>query len=199
MCKEDQDRMSRLVLERIYYPVLTLGYGKRLGVWVRGCSRFCPGCISPDLQSYTGDAVDVHKLIQSVPDGFQADGMTISGGEPFDRTEGLEELVCWFAENVSEDILIYTGYTIEELQARGDKMTDCILKNTAVLVDSPYIASLNDGRGIRGSSNQRVFVWKYPERYQGAEVWERQVQFVAERDSLLQIGVPPGKGYGIRT
>ncbi|MDO5132214.1 MAG: 4Fe-4S single cluster domain-containing protein [Eubacteriales bacterium] len=185
--------MSRLVLERIYYPVVTLGYGKRLGVWVRGCGRACPGCISPELQPYEGDPVEVAQLIASLPEGFSADGMTISGGEPFDQAEGVAELVRWFTEKVSRDVLVYTGYTVEELQARGDPATDEILRMIAVLVDGAYMEARNDGKGLRGSANQRVIVQRFPERYLDAESRERKVQYVGQQESLLQIGIPPGR------
>ncbi len=183
--------MSRLCLERIYYPVLTLGYGKRLGVWVRGCKRNCDGCTSPQLQDYSGAEQEVSEIIRTVPKDFRADGMTLSGGEPFDQTDGILELICWFTREISDDVLVYTGYTLEELRARKDPVTDEILRRIAVLIDGPYVAALNDGRGIRGSANQQVTVWKFPERYKDAKTCERHVQFVGEGVSLLQIGVPP--------
>lgn len=183
--------MSCLVLERVFYPVVTLGYGKRLGVWVRGCRRGCPGCISPELQSYEGNAVDVRQVIDSLPENFYADGLTVSGGEPFDQAEGVAELVDWFINNISGDVLIYTGYTEEELRKRIDKSTQYLLDHIAVLVDGPYIEDMNYGRGLCGSSNQRVIIYRYHERYKDCDRQERQVQFVGRGDSLLQIGVPP--------
>ena len=183
--------MSLLVLQRIYFPVLTLGYGKRLGVWVRGCGRNCRGCISPRMQDYSGEAREVSRIIEAIPKGFRADGLTVSGGEPFDQAEGVAELAKWFAENISEDILVFTGYRLEELRERHDPATEDLLKHTAVLVDGPYVEEKNDGVGLRGSSNQRVIVRKFPERYRDAECCVRQVQFVGEEDSLWQIGVPP--------
>ena len=183
--------MSLLCLERIYYPVITLGYGKRLGVWVRGCRRNCPGCISPELQDYRGDRQEVSEIIRAFPKDFRADGLTISGGEPFDQAEGVLELIRWFTREISGDVLVYTGYTLEELKDRRDPATDEILSRIAVLVDGPYVDEQNEGRGLRGSANQRIFIWKYPERYKDAETCERRVQFVGEEHSLLQIGVPP--------
>ncbi len=183
--------MNQLVLERIYYPVTELGYGKRLGIWVRGCSKRCPGCISPELQDYHGRSVSVSDIISSLPEDFFADGLTISGGEPFDQTEGLLEFVRWFTGHISDDVLIFTGYTLGELENRADACTKELLEKTAVLIDGPYIESLNDGKGLRGSSNQRINIFKYKERYEDADQWTRMVQFVVGDDSLLQIGIPP--------
>lgn len=185
--------MSRLVLERIYYPVLTLGYGKRIGVWVRGCARGCPECISPELQTYEGREIEVEEITRRIPKDLSVDGLTISGGEPFDQSEGIAELVRWFEKNYGGDILIFTGYTYEELVSREDKSIQDILGRIAVLVDGPYVAGLNNGIGLRGSANQRLIIRKFQERYADAECWERKVQFVGEGDSLIQIGIPPAE------
>lgn len=183
--------MSQLILERVYYPVLTLGYGKRIGIWVRGCKRACPECISPELQLFEGNSIDVTEVTGKIPQNLDVDGLTISGGEPFDQAEGIAELVRWFEKNYCGDILIFTGYTYEELVARQDGNTKDILNRIAVLVDGPYISALNDGIGLRGSQNQHLIVRAYPERYKDAELWERKIQFIGKGDSLLQIGIPP--------
>lgn len=188
--------MSRLVLERIYYPVLTLGYGKRIGVWVRGCTKNCPECISPRLQIVEGDGIEVSQITGQMPLDIRVDGLTISGGEPFDQPEGVAELVRWFEKSYGRDILVFTGYTLDELENRDDIYTKDILNRIAVLVDGQYIASLNDGRGLRGSANQHIIVRSFKERYQNAEQWERKVQFVGRGDNLFQIGIPPLESDG---
>ena len=185
--------MSRLVLQRIYYPVLTLGYGRRIGVWVRGCSRACPECISPEMQSYEGREIEVDEITRMIPDDLSVDGLTISGGEPFDQPEGIAQLVRWFEQKYCGDILIFTGYTYEELASSENQSIQEILERTAVLVDGPYVADLNNGIGLRGSANQRLIIRKFHQRYTGAEFWERQVQFIGEGDSLVQIGIPPAQ------
>ena len=185
--------MSRLVLERIYYPVLTLGYGKRIGVWVRGCARGCPECISPELQTYEGREIEVEEIIRRIPKNLRVDGLTISGGEPFDQAEGIAELIRWFEKNYCGDILVFTGYTYEELARSQDRSIQDILERVAVLVDGPYVAELNNGIGLRGSTNQRLIIKKYRDRYADAERREREVQFIREDDSLIQIGIPPAE------
>lgn len=146
-------------VERIIADVETLGPGRRICIWVNGCKRRCKGCVSPELQTFKPmnecDVVDLLKRFR--PNSSTA--ITVSGGEPFEQTIALAELVKYLRGCGVEDILVYTGYKIEELQARKTdaENTQFILKNIGVLIDGPYIEELNHNVGnLRGSENQRV-------------------------------------------
>ena len=39
-------------------PIHSLGPGERVCLWVQGCGRGCPGCISPELQPRFGRQTD---------------------------------------------------------------------------------------------------------------------------------------------
>lgn len=140
----------------VCYPVKTLGPGDRLGIWVAGCSRRCPGCMSPELRdARPSDEVAVSELLASVRARRERyDGVTISGGEPFDQPEELAELVGGLRGSC-DHVLVYTGYLLEELCT--DPRRAAALEGIDVLVDGPYERALDDGRGIRGSSNQCVW------------------------------------------
>ena len=83
-------------------------------------------------------------------------GVTFSGGEPFLQCAPLAELAREI-HAAGLDIWSYSGYTLEELQARHDKATDDLLAEVDVLVDGAYVEELRDlTLHFRGSSNQRV-------------------------------------------
>lgn len=183
-----------LSIARIYFPVLSLGPGRRFGIWTAGCSRSCPGCISPELQSpKAGREMSTREIMGIIRSaGCPPDGFTISGGEPFLAPQALcdllEELI-----SISDDILIYTGYTLSQLHERHDPYIDRVIELCAAIVDGPYVDSLNDGLGLRGSSNQSIHVFRYKERYQGMDSCKRQVQNVLYANRLLTIGIPEVK------
>ena len=66
-----------------------------------------------------------------------------------------------------------------------------VLASIAVLVDGRYMEKDNDGRGLRGSSNQIIYIRKYPERYEDANDRQRTLQCVLLQDRLWMIGIPP--------
>ena len=39
---------DQIGLNRVHFPVTALGPGRRVGIWLQGCSIRCPGCMSLD-------------------------------------------------------------------------------------------------------------------------------------------------------
>lgn len=180
-------------LARIYYPVEVLGPGKRIGIWMNGCSRNCPECISPEMQGYdTSKEITVNDVLEIVGKiQMPVGGFTISGGEPFFKPESLNELVVGLSE-INDDILIYTGYTLNELKSMKDHNIENVLAHCAALVDGPYIKDLNDGVALRGSSNQQLRVFKHKEKYTMINKQEREIQTIVSGERIISIGIPKG-------
>lgn len=144
---------------RILYPVEVLGPGRRVGIWVAGCEHYCEKCSNPELWSKRPEyEIEVQTLVdvirQSIPSN-QIDGFVITGGDPFYQAEELAELLPALKQ-LADDILVYTGFTYEELLSSDNEAVESCLGNISVLVDGPYIDALNDGSLLRGSSNQRI-------------------------------------------
>lgn len=178
-------------LGRLYYPVKTLGPGNRVGIWMTGCNRNCKGCISPELQEYDKSkevyVSDIIRMIGNVKTPI--DGFTISGGEPFYNPKSIRALVDSLFE-INDDILIFTGYTLGELVATRKDDIDAVLRKCAVLIDGPFLSELNDGKGLRGSSNQQCHVFRHHEKYSKIEFEKRNIQTVVYDSKVLNIGIP---------
>lgn len=185
---------TKISLGRMYYPVKTLGPGDRVGIWLNGCNRGCIGCISPELQTYDDSKeVTVNEMMQMIRRiKAPIDGFTISGGEPFFNPEALNVLVQSLV-SICDDILIFTGYTIEELRKQKNEAINSVLNICAALIDGPYIKELNDNRGLRGSKNQRCLIFKYRDRYEGIETTDRTLQNIVYGNKVLMIGIPQGE------
>ena len=183
-------------LGMIGYPITCLGPGKRVGLWVRGCSRTCPGCVSPSFQSFD-DKYQRHvsEILARIDEKNPADlRITISGGEPFMQPD-LLELLKALREKGYHDVLVYSGFTFEEISA--DPSKSACLPFIDVLVDGPYVEALNDDLPLRGSSNQRV-IFLNPEKEKEYEPCLKgsrryQVEYVGE-DRINFYGIPK-KGF----
>lgn len=134
--------------------VHVLGPGTRYVLWVQGCTRNCPGCIAGnahDIMAGTPISVDALALEIALS---SADGLTISVGEPFLQAEALSEMIVKIQKKRKMGVIVYTGYTYEELGDIPDASK--LLGHIDLLIDGRYIRELDDGRSLRGSSNQRV-------------------------------------------
>lgn len=136
--------------------ITTLGPGKRYCVWVQGCARNCPGCISPASHpASTGKRIKPGVLAALILASGD-EGITISGGEPFDQPAALYEMLQTVKKSKDLGVIVYTGYTYEELLRKQDADVDALLAVTDLLIDGPYVRALDDGLSLRGSSNQKV-------------------------------------------
>jgi len=148
-----------MYVDRIIYPISSLGPGKRIVVWTSGCNRRCLGCANPELwNQYPEQEIKPERLAESLKKQFnfqEVDGISITGGEPFDQAEDILELI----DNLEfkGDILAFSGYTIEAIK-NNDSMK-LLLDEVDVLIDGEYIEELNDGKAVlRGSANQRIHI-----------------------------------------
>ena len=145
-----------LLIDRIQGHTQTLGPGVRAVVWFHGCSRKCPGCIAANMnistdfeQSTPGD------LLESIKSTDDIEGITISGGEPFDQNIGaLHEFLHGIKTETNLSVMAYTGYLMKELVE--NRQTRGLLRYIDILVDGPYVQSLDFGQLWRGSENQQI-------------------------------------------
>jgi anaerobic ribonucleoside-triphosphate reductase activating protein len=192
------DTQVLLSVNKAHYPVTALGPGRRLGLWLQGCRLGCPGCVSQDTWSRVPEHdIAVEEVLRWIEQlGDRLDGVTISGGEPFDQVPGLTELLQglhrWrqgLARPV--DLLAYSGYAYERLQQLHPQ-TLALLDG---VITGPYLRRRPTTLVWRGSANQR-FVPLSPlgeQRYGPhlARSTERAVlQAVVDADSIWYVGVP---------
>ena len=180
-----------MYIDRIIYPVKTLGPGNRLTIWTIGCPHHCMNCSNPELwDKDTQKDISVSDVAEIIKKKRDIDGITITGGDPFYQSAELLELVKEIRFAGIDDILIYTGYLYEHLME--DETSKEILRNIAALVDGPYISELNDNIGLRGSSNQRLFVFNknYEEKYKYFESAKRQRQNFNYNGYVISVGIP---------
>lgn len=177
-------------------PVHALGPGERVCLWTQGCAKNCPGCISPEMQPHAGPQVDealLSELLTQAAERGGCTGLTISGGDPFEQPEALLRLLE-LVRTQFEDILVYTGYTLAELQ-RGEAgdAAKTALTLIDVLIDGRYIQSENRPDCVlRGSANQ-VIHYLSPEaqpRYAAYLLEPRRMEVFSHQDTMIIAGIP---------
>jgi len=195
----------RIGINKVHFPVTTLGFGRRIGLWMQGCSIRCPECISQDTWAFDPDKkVEIEYLMREMTPWFAAaDGITISGGEPFDQPECLDHLLLNLLSIVRGDIIVYSGYSCDRLFSRYPD----ILAFIDVLISEPFEAGAGHSLVLRGSDNQKIFLMTALAKSRYASdidqcQWngKRRLDAVVDGDALWLAGIPtPGAMESLRT
>ena len=143
----------KIALSRMHFPVTTLGPGERVGLWFQGCSIRCPGCISMDTWAFNKNLVNISEVFELLESWLPtADGITITGGEPFDQFHQLKEILR-FVQNFDHiNSFVYSGYEQEELANQLKKLNGLI----DIIMTGPLDISYSQSKPLRGSDNQRL-------------------------------------------
>ena len=143
-------------VSRAHFPVTSLGFGRRVGIWLQGCSIHCPGCVSRDTWEVTAEhATTINSVINTCSPWLrEAEGVTITGGEPFDQPEALDSLIREIRRRCNGDILVFSGYSYELLVERHAS----ILQAVDALISDPFVAEVGQSLPLRGSDNQRIWL-----------------------------------------
>jgi len=139
------------------------GPGIRFVVFTQGCGMRCEGCHNPDTWDYNGGTeMMVTEIADMMLSNPLIDGLTISGGEPFDQAAECAQLAGYAWTN-DLNVWVYTGKTYEDLLEASETNQDIknLLEMTDVLVDGPFIKEQRTmSLEWRGSKNQRVIELK---------------------------------------
>lgn len=132
------------------------GPGKRACIWVQGCSIRCEKCALPQTWPKTGgQRVSVDELADKIVGIEGLEGVTFTGGEPFDQSKALFELALRLKE-AGLSIITFTGYKLEDILDSVDDSWQDLVSLVDILIDSPYVYEKSDfSRPLVGSSNQR--------------------------------------------
>lgn len=147
--------MKQAAVSRLHFPVTTLGPGRRVGLWLQGCSIRCPGCISLDTWDPRVGLVPIADLLERIDQlAWEADGLTVSGGEPFDQPDVLAAVLRGWRAASLRSTLVFSGRELDALApwlAENDGLID-------VLITGPFRSELPQTVALRGSDNQQLHV-----------------------------------------
>jgi anaerobic ribonucleoside-triphosphate reductase activating protein len=187
--------MTTVNVAAITRATADLGPGRRAAVWVQGCPFNCPGCIAPE---WIPDRPAIPMLPADLAASLLADpevrGLTFSGGEPMAQAAGLARTAVLARAARELTLICFTGYRLERLRSHppGPGIAE-LLAEVDVLIDGRYVTALDDGRGLRGSANQRIHYLSdriQPDEYDFMNR-PRTAEVVISGSELTIIGIPP--------
>lgn len=134
------------------------GPGIRVSFFVTGCNHNCFNCFNEKYQDFNYGDPWTSRTTEQILDYLskeQISGLSILGGEPFQNTRDLIDILRDIKKETKKDIWVWSGYTFQEIIEDSEKLE--LLKEIDVLVDGRFVERLKDlTLKFRGSSNQRI-------------------------------------------
>ena len=180
-------------ISRIAAPITVLGPGRRVAVWVQGCTLACPGCASVDTweaadgREMSADEV-VAELLRLIAE-HDLDGVTVSGGEPFQQADQVADVLTGVTSVRPDlDVVVFTGYEAAVARRRSVRLA----RLADILVAGRYDRTRPSDRPLLASANQKIVTSDL-----GADrlvaMSPGRVQVAADGGDLFVVGLPqPG-------
>ena len=182
---------------RLYHfepRVGSLGPGLRCGLWVQGCSLGCPGCLVPDSHDPEGGkSVPVSELVETIVALDDIEGITVSGGEPFEQALALSGLLSALRRARPDlSVMLYSGYTRRAIERKA--LHRQILTLADILVSGPFIERQAQPDAWRGSANQEIHFLTDRHAREEVPLADGELEFVFRPGGgFFMVGIPPRK------
>jgi len=128
----------------------------------------------------------------------QADGVTISGGEPFEQFPALLDLARSIRRRFQHrrDILVYSGFNMADLQSQLFALDGLI----DALITGPYVEEAGQTRPLMGSDNQQLHVLtdlgraRFAEYMRPRNTMDDRFDLLMDDDGTAWMAGIPGRG-----
>jgi anaerobic ribonucleoside-triphosphate reductase activating protein len=166
-------------------PTTTVnGPGQRFGIWVQGCHHHCKGCFNPETHNpEDGTLISIENLYQQITEHTTIEGISVSGGEPFEQAPALTKLLQMIHHNTNLTCLVYTGYTFEEITSQ--KEFSELLPYIDILIAGPFIEEQKIHQPLLSSSNQTMHLLN--NRYNLEDIHTEDVEIIIADDGTITI------------
>ena len=163
----------------------------RAVVWTQGCSLGCVGCFNPETHSTNGQEWEP-PLLAAYLASPEIEGLTISGGEPFDQWAATLDLLESWRRVHPGSTLVLSGYTLDRLESlHPPGEMDRLHEALDVLIAGRYMRHLHLGSGLRGSSNKRVHLFSNRHSLEEIETIPTTEIVIQADGSVVSTGVDP--------
>ena len=128
------------------------GPGKRVLLFLQGCSIHCEGCVNRHLWDFGKGKNATSQEILTFCRENHVDGITLHGGEPLDQADGLYPIVKTLKDE-QFTVVLFTGYTKKELSINQKRVWNF---SDIVVCGRFDLKKRNVYLQFRGSTNQRI-------------------------------------------
>ena len=175
------------------------GPGGRFSLWLQGCLKRCPGCSNQQMLDLDHPApqtqnIPISDLLRAVTRAkesvYDIEGITIQGGEPMIQARNLALFLEEIKATISNfHILVFSGYSLENLRNDTNQYVQRVLACTDTLIDGVFENQYRDNTLVRGSHNQRLHHFSPNDETLDFRRYGREVSFDPSRGTKTSTGI----------
>lgn len=171
----------------------TNGPGKRIVIWVQGCTINCKGCFNEELQPHAArHLVDPElfaiKIVDLCKDN-KCEGVTLSGGEPFQQSKALTKFIGVIKDN-SLTVTCFSGYKSTTLLNSKDPDVIALLRKIDILIAGKFNAT-NKYSNRTWYENPDKNIIFLTSTYDSSDArFDESVEYIIKDDYLCITGFP---------
>jgi len=164
------------------------GPGNRFTLWTQGCSKGCVNCFNPETWNNRDNIIlSPLEIFEYIKD-FELDGVTITGGDPFEQEDELLELLILIdGLNLSKGVIVFSGFTYDEI--RDNKIREKCCDYIDVLIDGRYEDKNRVTDSFKGSSNQNIIYFSSKLKEEELNM-DQEVEVSLSNDIICITGFP---------
>lgn len=164
------------------------GPGKRFTLWTQGCTKACKNCYNPETWHKHGFDMNVENIVNLIKI-TDAEGFTITGGDPLEQPDELLELLKITQKlNLEKGIILFTGYTLQEIESIGGNTLEC-LSYIDLLIDGRYQDDSKTFYSLRGSNNQNFHFYSNKIKLEDVE-FDHEIEIGNSNNLIYLTGFP---------
>src|SRR5262245_28653368 len=207
-CKVTSHEELKMLIHGLVTESRVNGPDLRSVVYFQGCTLGCRSCWNPDMHSFSGAERSVAEIADSVilaNDAHAVDGVTFSGGEPMQQTDGLLALIETLGARLPWlSFGMYSGYSEQELacgvywcrselsQAARQQIWRTIRSHLDFAVLGRYVAARPSPLPLRSSSNQKLAL--FSNRYREEDFGPQELEIQIGGEGAVQMTGFPSLG-----
>ena len=164
------------------------GPGDRFTLWTQGCSKGCVNCFNPETWNNKNNIILSPLEIFEYIKELDIDGVTITGGDPFEQEEDLLLLLKLLDTlSLSKGVIVFSGFTYDEI--RENKIREECCDYIDVLIDGRYEEENRVTDSFKGSSNQNIIYFSSKIKEEEL-IMDQEVEICLRDDIISVTGFP---------
>jgi len=173
------------------------GPGRRVVIWVQGCTINCKGCFNKDFQihesRYLVKPGEFARKIIDTCRKYDCEGVTLTGGEPFQQSLASAIL----AGNIRRSgltVVCFTGYGVKQLSGSENLDVQALLSKVDLLIGGPYnIKNKSKRTWFNDPDKELVFL---TDRYSEEQLFDdEELEIIVKGSEVEVTGFPEKKDY----